>query len=161
MKCNKTDKFCIKYFVLYCCAILLSKYICGIACYCFTNIAYIALIAHIGKSFQFRHILHTFAHNIGTTQFAVVIPVANVSLSLSATVTVQAGQGCNDNGPVCQWPGESRSCRAGGACVTMAWRNVFVFPNVFHLFSTKYSFFPDPISFSPHYISKFRVCHVP
>ena len=35
-----------------------------------TNIALIALlVAHIGQSFQFRHILHNFAHNIGITRF--------------------------------------------------------------------------------------------
>ena len=33
-------------------------------------IALIALIAHIGQSFRFRHILHTLAHNIGMTLFA-------------------------------------------------------------------------------------------
>ena len=39
-------------------------------CKTFSNIALILLIAHISQSVQFKHILHTFAHNIGITRFA-------------------------------------------------------------------------------------------
>ena len=34
------------------------------------NIVHIARIVYIGQSFQYRHILHSFVHNIGTTWFA-------------------------------------------------------------------------------------------
>ena len=34
-----------------------------------------------------------------------------------------------------------------------------IFPSVFHFFSTKSAFSPDPLSFSPHDTSKFRIRH--
>ena len=63
-------------FVQFLCAILLSDYLYSIVtilCNTLTNIVAIPLIARIGQSFQFRHILHTFAHNIGMTLFAVYL----------------------------------------------------------------------------------------
>ena len=37
--------------------------------------------------------------------------------------------------------------------------NMFSFPAFFRFLTTKGAFSPDPQSFSPHEISKFRVCH--
>ena len=48
--------------------------------------------------------------------------------------------------------GMSSHLRAGSG------RNTF-FLQLFLLFPTKGEFFPDPLSFSPHDISEFRVCH--
>ena len=36
---------------------------------------------------------------------------------------------------------------------------IFFFPSVFQIFTTKGAFSPEPLSFSPHHISKFRVRH--
>ena len=43
--------------------------------------------------------------------------------------------------------------------VLLLQRNIFFFPSVFSLFPHKRRIFPDPLSFSPHDISKFRVRH--
>ena len=59
MQC-KMSKIDVQYF----CATLLSIYMCSMD-KTFSNITLIALIAHIGQSFQLRHIL-----NIGMTRFA-------------------------------------------------------------------------------------------
>ena len=44
-------------------------------------------------------------------------------------------------------------------CDLLPNRNIYFSLAFFHFFPTKSLFFPDPLSFSTHHISKFRVSH--